>query len=862
MRKVSAVVLSLLMVITLMPQTFAPAYAAEGDEDGFDASWGKMSTGTTYAQWDVVESANSYAVTPVYVGADGTETKGKTQPERQSGASGDTDFTAFFNAHGEGKYGFTVEALDENGEVIVSKTVEPVQFYKISVHIHAVDETGTTMVGTDNSAMFTLDGGGKRVDNEKTFFCQAGQAEITAQADSTGGFLYKETEVRVGSSSADWETFENAEYEFTVDKSCTIVEHFQLTKEKVQLKFDVVHESVVQTILNLLHGEGDGKVYDPDASAEGTIISFSVLKSWTNYDVIDMLNDIVSRIVNGSDEPITEDNEVLYNIVTIQPTNTYKTFEEYEKAENPEGSLCRATVEAGHTYYLMWMKPVTDADITIETPKCGAVVKTTEEKTASDSPGQVKQENGPVIDMGDQLAAFEMLGQGGYWLNPNPTESDSDYFSGTIEAGKDYTAMMLVVAAFGYYIDENLESLITVNGKKPQDTEIFPHEGGYVYADVTAVHDLTQTDEVPATCEESGTEKYWACKGCNKMFSDEAGETEITEPKTIPALGHDYGEWTLLDDSQHQRICSRDESHVEKEAHTWDNGVVTKEATDSEEGVKTYTCSVCKGTKTEVIPKFGPEPEPKPEPKPQPEPTPQPEPQPQPEPAPQPQPQHEHVFGEGKVISKATLTKEGTITYTCSVCGETKTEKIAKVKIGKPKKVTFSKVPKKMLIKWSKVKGASSYVLSYREVGTGAWKTRSVKSTTFRVSGMKKGKLYQFRIAAVKAETEKTERVTGKFCKPAYRFFKGIKGVKFTAGKKSVKATWSKVKGASGYMILASKSKSMANAKTVKVSSKKTSGTIKGLTAGKYYVSVRAYKNKGGKLYKGIRHPSVKVNVK
>lgn len=39
--------------------------------------------------------------------------------------------------------------------------------------------------------------------------------------------------------------------------------------------------------------------------------------------------------------------------------------------------------------------------------------------------------------------------------------------------------------------------------------------------------------------------------------------------------------------------------------HTWDAGVVTKEATPTEKGEKTYTCTVCKETKTEEIPALG-----------------------------------------------------------------------------------------------------------------------------------------------------------------------------------------------------------------------------------------------------------------
>ena len=38
--------------------------------------------------------------------------------------------------------------------------------------------------------------------------------------------------------------------------------------------------------------------------------------------------------------------------------------------------------------------------------------------------------------------------------------------------------------------------------------------------------------------------------------------------------------------------------------HTWDSGKITKEATCKEDGVKTYTCSVCKETKIESIAKL------------------------------------------------------------------------------------------------------------------------------------------------------------------------------------------------------------------------------------------------------------------
>ena len=34
-------------------------------------------------------------------------------------------------------------------------------------------------------------------------------------------------------------------------------------------------------------------------------------------------------------------------------------------------------------------------------------------------------------------------------------------------------------------------------------------------------------------------------------------------------------------------------------AHAWDSGAITKQPTETEAGIKTYTCTVCQKTKTE-----------------------------------------------------------------------------------------------------------------------------------------------------------------------------------------------------------------------------------------------------------------------
>lgn len=123
---------------------------------------------------------------------------------------------------------------------------------------------------------------------------------------------------------------------------------------------------------------------------------------------------------------------------------------------------------------------------------------------------------------------------------------------------------------------------------------------------IKAGHKLTKTAAKAATCTANGNITYYTCSVCKKLFKDDKGTTAITAADTvIKAIGHKYGAWTKLNDTQHQRVCSNDKNHVEKANHTWDAGKVTTAPTAAADGVKTYTCTVCNATKTEKIPKLG-----------------------------------------------------------------------------------------------------------------------------------------------------------------------------------------------------------------------------------------------------------------
>mgnify|MGYP004655863007 CR=1 FL=1 len=229
-------------------------------------------------------------------------------------------------------------------------------------------------------------------------------------------------------------------------------------------------------------------------------------------------------------------------------------------------------------------------------------------------------------------------------------------------------------------------------------------------------------------------------------------------------------------------------------AHSWDNGRVTKPATCTATGVKTYACTVCRETKTETIAKIA------------------------------------HSYKT--TTTKATTSKNGSIVTKCTVCGSVSKN----TTIYYPKTVTLSATS---YMYDGKVKKPSVTVKDSR-----GNKLAASNYTVTYSSGRKNVGTYTVTVS-----------FKGNYSGTVKRNFtinpKPISISKITAKSKGFTVKWKKqVTQTTGYEIqYATDNKFSKNKKTVTVSSNKTtSKTISRLKPKKkYYVHIRTYKTVNGK---------------
>ena len=204
-----------------------------------------------------------------------------------------------------------------------------------------------------------------------------------------------------------------------------------------------------------------------------------------------------------------------------------------------------------------------------------------------------------------------------------------------------------------------------------------------IYCDYNIYHSHVYEPKIiiPATCMEAGVVKN-ICKLCGDNYTEEIKATGHKEVKdaTVAATCEKAGKT----EGSHCSVCNKvikAQKEVPALGHSWDAGKITKAATCTETGVKTYTCTRCQKTKTEEIKATGHK-----------------------EvkdaavaatcekagksegshcsvcnkviKAQKEVPALGHSWDAGKITKAATCTETGVKTYTCTRCKKTKTEEI------------------------------------------------------------------------------------------------------------------------------------------------------------------------------------------
>lgn len=137
----------------------------------------------------------------------------------------------------------------------------------------------------------------------------------------------------------------------------------------------------------------------------------------------------------------------------------------------------------------------------------------------------------------------------------------------------------------------------------PQTCDVCGYELAPSLGHIHAYH-LTFIAEVPEACTTDGVKAHYECE-CGKLFADDQAVTEVTLESLKIAAHHTYGtDWESDNDDDHYHVCFVCSDKADVTPHSYDSGMITTPATETTEGVKTYTCSVCHHTKTETVPKL------------------------------------------------------------------------------------------------------------------------------------------------------------------------------------------------------------------------------------------------------------------
>lgn len=98
---------------------------------------------------------------------------------------------------------------------------------------------------------------------------------------------------------------------------------------------------------------------------------------------------------------------------------------------------------------------------------------------------------------------------------------------------------------------------------------------------------------IPAKCETDGYTGDKVCSKCGKVLEKGA---------VLTKTDHSWDVWKDAGDGlNHKKTCLNDRSHIQIEAHAYDEGTVKTSSTCAAEGKMTYTCTVCGAAKNAVL---------------------------------------------------------------------------------------------------------------------------------------------------------------------------------------------------------------------------------------------------------------------
>ncbi len=259
------------------------------------------------------------------------------------------------------------------------------------------------------------------------------------------------------------------------------------------------------------------------------------------------------EIAEVTEEDLTEAMKSSYLTITPQ----HKTDKQTESAETHDSGSC----DSGATYHLSC--------------ECGHISEETFEAPAGEHV-LVKHDAKP--------ATCAEAGTAAYWECEHCGECYADE-KGT----KPLTDESIVIPALGHKMTHHaaVEATCTKAGSIEYWTcdtcgERFGDENGSVKITATDItvsatgHEWIQVFSTPATCDKDGKIEHWECKNCGQLSADKDGTKLLKkEDVVIKAFGHTWSEWTLI-----------------------------KEESETAEGERVRSCSVCGETETKVIPKL------------------------------------------------------------------------------------------------------------------------------------------------------------------------------------------------------------------------------------------------------------------